>query len=183
MNKNDINEIINEIDQIWKFHLNVRSHFPYARNEDIGKRTIESSSYYDLHGFSIKYDYGKNLEKKDIIYLNSLSNWINQNALIRLYALMNYCSFVSDTIKIDQSIDGWKELDLLRRLRNHFAHTDGRLNNIDKDQNELANEIIAYFNLDKNTYDHIPITINKVIKPIFDGCRKYSINKMKYKLT
>jgi hypothetical protein len=179
MNKNDVNKITGEIDLIWKLHLNVRSHFPYVRKEAIGKRIIESSAYYEMHGFSIKYNYNKPIEEKDVSYLNHLSNWINQNALIRLYALMNYCGFVSETISIDQNIDGWKELDLLRRLRNHFAHTDGRFNTCDDEQLYLVKEIVDYFNLNKSTYDHIPINIDEVMEPIFDGCKRYLRKKLK----
>ena len=170
-------EIIKEIDLIWKYHLKVRSHFPFTRKGDIGKRIIESAPYYAFYGFTIKYDYGKRLESKDLEEINRLSNWLNQNALIRLYALMNYFEFVGEAISIDQSVKGWKELDLLRRLRNLFAHTDGKFNKDDNDQIFLVKEIKSYFGLIENSFDHIPISIDKVIEPIFEGCKEYILNK------
>jgi hypothetical protein len=170
-------KIINEIDLIWGYHLEVRAHFPFARPGDIGKRIIESSPYYFFRGHAIKYDYGKELDAEDIKQINEVSNWLNQNALIRLYALMNYHGFVSEKIKIDQSIRGCKELDLLRRLRNHFAHTDGRYNINDEDQISLVDEIEEYFGLIQDKFDHIPISIDQVIEPIFEGCKEYVQNK------
>lgn len=168
-----IAKINKDIDQIWQYHLNVRSHFPFARKEHIGKQIIESSPFYAIHGYVIKYDYGKELKNDDIVRINKLSNWLNQNALIRLYALMNYYDFVGKNIKIDQSKNGWKELDLLRRLRNLFSHTDGSYNSEDIEQSTLVAELKSYFNLEQDTFDHFPISIDSVIEPIFEGCKAY----------
>jgi hypothetical protein len=171
-----IAKICENIDQIWQYHLNVRSHFPFARKEHLGKQIIESSPYYANHGYIIKYDYGKELENDDIVRINKLSNWLNQNVLIRLYALMNYNDFVGEKIKIDKSRNGWKELDLLRRLRNLFAHTDGSYNSEDEEQSILVEELKSHFSLEQDTFDHFPISIDSVIEPIFEGCKAYVIS-------
>ena len=171
-------DILKTIDIMWEYHIKVRSHFPYARKEHIGTRIIESAPYYTSQGFQIKYDFGKELEENDIDQINKLSNWLNQNVLIRLYALMNYFGYVGKTISIDHTIKGSKELDLLRRLRNHFAHTEGNYNPTDEEQINLVDEIVSHFGLIKNKFDHFPISIDQVIEPIFNGCKTYVKNKI-----
>jgi hypothetical protein len=47
---------------------------------------------------------------------NRLGKWINQNAIIRLYGILNYHGFLKN---IDHTISGWQEVDLM----NLFIHT------------------------------------------------------------
>ena len=91
---------------------------------------------------------------------------------------MNYHKFIGDNISIDKSINGWKELDILRRLRNQFSHRDGKLNPSNGVQVKLVKEIIMNFRLVDQEYDHIPISIDLVIKPIFEGCKVYALEKI-----
>jgi len=86
---------------------------------------------------------------------------------------MNYYKFVNENTIIDKSKPGWKELDILRRLRNKFSHTDGKLSMEDQEQIKLVDEIKNHFGLIESSFDHYPIPIDEVIEPIFNGCKLY----------
>lgn len=58
----------------------------------------------------------KPLTKKDIQRNNEIGHWINENVVVRLCAILQSHSILSEKVSIDKSIDGWKEVDLLRRL-------------------------------------------------------------------
>jgi hypothetical protein len=105
-----------------------------------------------------------------------LGKWINENAIIRLYGIMNYYGFLE---KIDQALPGWREVDLMRRMRNAFTKTPLSYRPEDPDNIKLRAEVIEYFSLNRESFpeEEIPTPIDTVIEPIFKHCREYIIAK------
>ncbi len=105
-----------------------------------------------------------------------LGKWINENAIIRLYGIMNHCGFLSE---IDQSLSGWREIDLMRRMRNAFTKTRLNYRPEDPDNIRLREAVIGHFGLKKEDFpeEEIPTPIDTVVEPIFKRCREYIIAK------
>jgi hypothetical protein len=168
----DKDELIKDIDELWNHFFQVRATYPYARPNHVGKTFIESAPYYRLKGLHLRVEFGQPLTMDDIERLRELGYWINQSVIIRLYALLEYHGVVSDTIRIDTTLDGHEEIDILRRLRKYFAHT-GRYNETDKDQKRLFDRVVAHFNLIGHDKDRFPISIDTVVQVIFEKAKIY----------
>ena len=82
--------------------------------------------------------------------------------------------------KIDQSIDGWEEVDLVRRLRNQFAHSSGKYDPNDPEEKKLYERIVTFFKVslakDSSEATEFPLPIDVVLEPITEGCKKYIQN-------
>jgi hypothetical protein len=169
---------IDAINEIQNFHRETRAFTPYLTHSCVGVSSIVSPPYYKESGFNYTICYGKLLNEHDITHLNILANWINQNVLIRLCALMEYYKFIGGRIIIDDSVTGWEKVELLIALRNAFAHTNGSIGDNAK-RRELARRVNQMFDLklnDIDTRDQIPLSIDTVIDLIFNACRLYIIN-------
>ena len=65
-------------------------------------------------------------------------------------------------------------MDLLRRIRNVLTKTSLDYRPSDLENRQLRQTIIEYFKLEEHDIqEQIPIPINKVIDPIFEGCRRF----------
>jgi hypothetical protein len=75
-----------------------------------------------------------------------LGKWINENTIIRLYGIMNYYGFLEKT---DQTLPGWREVDLMRRMRNAFTKTPLNYRPEDPDDIRLREEVIVHSSLNR----------------------------------
>ena len=170
----DVNKhsLLKEIDSLWNYYLQVRATYPYARPEHIGRTYLESASYYKRKGIHLRLEFGRPLTEQDIEQLRDLGYWVNQSVIIRLYALLEYYKVVSDKISINTTVSGHEDIDILRRLRQCFAHT-GRYNASDNRQLKLFQRIVTHYELKEHDQDRFPIPIDAVIEVIFNRVREY----------
>ncbi len=171
--KSKLEEIIKEMDAQFKKFVNCRAHFPYLNESVLGKKQLVTAPYYMKKGFEIFFHFNQAITEEHIIKSNEIGHWINQNFIIRLYALLEYHQIVSKKISIDQTIKGWEELDLLRRLRQFFSHTSGKYNPHDKDQKKLLQRLTKHFKLSLKNPRDFPISLDTVVEPLFKGCKEY----------
>ena len=100
-----------------------------------------------------------------------LGRWINENALIRLFGILHYRGVFQ---KLDRSLPGYTEMDILRRIRNALTKTPLDYRPDTGENRRLRDAIIQHFALgEHDIQEQIPIPINKVIDPIFGACRQY----------
>jgi len=185
-NKRNIDEIIEQIENLRKYHKTTRRVFKRLNIEDIAENdTFINTTLPEYIGtkLNIRIKFAGEYDQNTIGRYNEIARYLNQNVIIRLYALMNYHDFVGEKIDINKNISGWKELDLLRRLRHILAHKTGEVNHNNEKEHRLFNEIIQQFNLPKDTIDprHFPLPSDRVIMKLFDGCIQYVNNIHKFK--
>lgn len=165
-------ELIKDIDDLWDHFFQVRATYPYERPNHVGQTFIESAPYYKLKGLDLRVEFGRPLTIDDIERLRELGYWVNQSVIIRLYALFEYHGVVSGTARINTTLAGYQELDILRLLRKYFAHT-GRYNQTDKEQKRLFDRVVSHFKLIGHDKDRFPLPIDAVIQVIFEKVKIY----------
>ena len=163
---------ISEINTLETIYLQCRSVFPALTDSIIGHSEFTTAPYYLDRGFIARIKMTRPITPDFIKQHTKLVKWINENAIIRLFGIMKYYGFLNT---IDQDCSGWKEVDLMRRMRNAFTKTGLNYRPEDPDNVRLRDEIIDHFKLDENLYKQgeIPTPIDTVVESIFKSCRKY----------
>ena len=176
MKSKSMDTLLEEMDLLKTNFTYCRAYFPAMCNNMKGHSSLHTPEFYVAHlGFCITSYFDQPLTEERIHKNHEIGHWINQNVIVRLCALLESYHILSKTICIDKSLRGWKDLDLLRRLRNHFAHGSGKYDSNDGEQRKLAQELICHFKLGNNLEDltGFPLPIDEVIHPLFEGCKKY----------
>jgi len=167
-------EIIRELNELEALLLQCRSVFPVLSSDLIGRREFNTAPYYSGRGYAARIELPDPITLEFIEQNRRLGRWINENAIIRLYGIMKYHGFLG---KIDQALPGWRAVDLMRRMRNAFTKTPLSYRPDDHNNIRLREEVIKYFGLAKemlaSSSEEIPTSIDSVIEPLFEDCRKY----------
>ena len=172
--------ILNEqIDIQYEYLLSLRSLFPFMNDSMIGRSAFRTAPFYRSRGFDIHFDFGRELVPEDIQKNESIGHWINQNYIIRICAILEANEIIPQEGKgkIDQTIEGWEEVDLVRRLRNQFAHSMGKYDPNEPEEKKLYERIVTHFNVtlakSSTEANEFPISIDVVLEPMTEGCKKY----------
>lgn len=172
-------EILEELDQLWLLFKKCRAHFPAVSKSIIGKKIISTAPYYFDDSSIESFVFRKALDDVDINKLNEIGHWINQNFIIRLCAMLEHKNILPNEGKgkIDQTIDDWQSIDLIRRLRNYFVHSSGRFYPTRGEYQNTAKAIGEYLGVKIENSDNFDLNIQKVLAPLFQGCKQYVESK------
>ncbi len=164
--------IIAELDELEGLLLQCRSVFPTLSKELVGHCQLRTAPYYLGRGYAAQIQLQNPITTEFIERNRRLGKWINENAIIRLYGIMNYYGFLE---KIDQTLPGWRGVDLMRRMRNAFTKTPLSYRPEEPDNIRLREEVIEHFSLNREKFpeEEIPTPIDTVIEPIFKRCHEY----------
>jgi hypothetical protein len=165
-------QAVSEIKELEGIYLQCRAVFPALSNSTIGQREFYTAPYYMQRGFNVRITTSEPITQEFIDQNTKLVKWINENAIIRLFGIMNYYGLVTT---IDQNITGGKEVDLMRRMRNAFTKTGLNYRPENPDNIRLKNEVIEHFGLDEEVFNEgeIPTPVDTVVGNIFKSCIKY----------
>ncbi|MBK7946776.1 MAG: hypothetical protein IPJ85_16380 [Flavobacteriales bacterium] len=135
-------ECLQEMEVLWKNFTTVRGALPYLRPNRVGQRRVASPGFYKVKGIDLALEFSKPLDESDIKRYNGMGYWVNQSFVIWLYALLEYFGLVES---IDMTHPNGADVNILRRLRRIFAHTNGRYNSNDPDEKKLFDAIIERY--------------------------------------
>lgn len=175
----NLDELLEALDTLWNSFNNCRAHFPYIPEDAVGIKSANTAPYYVAQGFNISFVFSEGLSKEGIVKINQIGHWINQNFIIRLCALLESYQILSNSIKIDFNLDGAKHINIVRRLRNYFAYSSGRFNSENNNHNETIDLIRDHIGISIDNRAEWPLSINAVLRPLYEGCVNYSKQKMK----
>ena len=175
----DLSDLLEALDILWKDFNNCRAHFPYIQEDAVGATSAQTAPYYVAQGFNISFVFSEGLSKEGILKINQIGHWINQNFVIRLCALLESYHVLSNSIKIDFDIDGAEQINIVRRLRNYFAHSSGKYHPEDEDHKKTIELIRDNIGVSIDGRTEWPLSIDAVLSPLYEGCVKYSKQKMK----
>ncbi len=166
-------KIIDQIDFHFHALLSARAVFPTTRKNMLGKHRFSTAPWYQSQGYNITLALDTPLTEERRQDINQIGRWMNENYVIRLYALLHSHGLVDP---IDKSINGHEEVDLLRRLRNALAHGDGSYNPQDKKNRRTYERMVEMFNLKTEraeTARYFPVHIDDFLAPMTEKCKQY----------
>jgi hypothetical protein len=166
-------DCIQDIDLLWDRHLTVRSAFPYFRPSDVGRSEKRSASFYRVHGKDVTLRFPGPITVGDVDRLNDAGYWVNQSLVIWMWALLEYHGVVGNAIKLDPARAGFEDVNILRRLRKVFAHTNGRYNPSDKDDVTLFDTMVERYRMGIVDRERFNLQIDEVLKPMIEGVKAY----------
>ena len=177
----DVDELVKNIDAYWDYHLHSRALNPHMAHDLVGCLVFRPGGYYINKGYDYVVKFDEPVTEERIVVLNEAGYWANQNFIIRLYSLLEGYKIVGSEKhpwgSIIKGLVGSEELDILRRLRNEFAHSVGFYDDSQKKHRKLHRRIISHFRLNRGTWSSstkmFPIPIDQVLEPITDGCKQY----------
>ena len=173
-------KIIEQIDIQIRNLLNIRALFPAIENEMVGQTQFSTAPFYQNMGLNIVFTLSSPITAEKIQEINEIGRWVNQSFIVRLCALLESYHIISknENERINQSIDGHDDVDILRRLRNILAHTSGRYNSNDLEERKLYKRIIEKYSVkieDGETAEEFPLHIHTLLLPLAEGCKRYVI--------
>ena len=174
--KKNSEEVLSILDNLWMNFKNCKAYFPAIENDMIGETIIPTAPYYIADGLQISFILNEPLDQSKINKIHEIGHWISQNFIVRLCALLESRGIISkdETKKIDQNIDGWIDIDLVRRLRNYFAHSSGKFNPSIDEHIKTMKVLGEHLNINIDGRDDFPLDIAMVLEPLFKGCKKYA---------
>jgi hypothetical protein len=170
--------VVRQIDEQIQYLHRARALFPRLSTDLIGHTEFPTPRYYEDMGLGVWFRFSSPLTSEFIMEFNDLAHWINQNFVLRLYAVLESNGLISPTIRIRPDIEGHNEVDIIRRLRNTFGHGSGRYDPADAEKRELFERIVSHFDLevgeDSEHEGKYPLSISEVLIPLAEGCRRYA---------
>jgi len=169
----DSADVLAEVERLKSLLLECRAVFPTLSADLVGQRVFQTAPYYRSRGYRAEIHLKQPISTDFIHRQRQLGRWINENAVIRLFGILNYHGFFK---KLDPSLPGHREMDLLRRMRNAFTKTPLNYQPNDPKNRRLREALIEHFKLEgPDIQEEIPVPINKVLEPIFTACRDYVV--------
>lgn len=175
----ETDDLLEAIDIIWQNFNSCKAHFPYMPKEAKGAKEARTAPYYIRQGFDIKFVFSKGISEGAIEKINEVGHWINQNAIIRLCAVLESFHIVSNTIEINFDLDGAEQLNISRRLRNCFVHSAGRYKAFESEHRKTLKIMKDKLGISIDGCTDWPLSIDTVIQPLFEGCINYVKEKAK----
>lgn len=175
MKSNSAEELIARIDELHQIHLSLRGVMPYVQESHLGEKKLHNKTKIRSELFEVELTFSSSITPQMRSDLNVLSEYLNQNFIIRLHSLIEYEGIKSEKVKIDQALDGFEMIELIHHLRKQYAHRLGKFDLNDPESVKLRHRLFKTFNIDpiESLPDQFPLDKNRVIVPIVKGTKKY----------
>lgn len=141
---------------------------------------MRTAPYYIAQGFDIELTFSEGISEEGIKRINGISRWLNENFVIRLCAILESFRVISSSAlsnRIDFDVEGAKHVNIVRRLRHCFAHSSDRYDPTNKDHRKTMVLIGETLNIQTDGLTDWPISIDTVLRPLYEGCIKYARQK------
>lgn len=183
MLKSELSDILNKIDSLYQLHISTRGILQYVGPDKIGLNEFNWGTQVNGDWIKLRYRFEKPVDESMRVQLNKLSEFMNQNFIVRLHSLLEYEKIKGKKIPIDKSLNGHEMIEIVHFLRKQYAHRHGDFDPSDKDSVMLRNRLYETFNINSNESlpTQFPLDKNRVIKPIVDGTKQYVIELFKKK--
>lgn len=164
-----------EIDRQLEILHRCRSVFPRLDANMAGQSEFRAPGYYQQLGLNVSVKLSEPMTTEFIDGLFDLGHWINENFVVRLWSILESNGVRG---KINQELQGWQDVDLVRRLRNKIGHGSGVYDPNDADKKKLFDVIVEYYKVPEGysyfEVEKYPIGIKQVLVPMANGCKQYA---------
>ena len=175
MKSKTLDELLEKIDALHKMHLSTRGILQYISKDKIGKSELNWRSNTNSGLIDIRFSFRNPMTEESRIELNRLSEFMNQNFIVRLHSFLEYEEIKSEKIQIDKSLRGYEMIEIIHFLRKQYAHRHGDFDPSDSTSVTLRNRLFKEFNIrpEESLPNQFPLDKNRVIKPIVTGTKSY----------
>jgi len=181
-----LSELLKKMDEIKTLLMVSKDYISFMNWGIIGQKRIGPAPCYSESPLPryVKF-YNRNLTREDIELNNKVTLLINQNFLVRLRSLFDYYEVLKRGYNPPNNFEGlckdipeWEDMWILRKLRNKFGHGPGSFDISDEEDIELYEQIVYRYGIDRELWeeyypDEFPLSIEKVLKPMFNNCYNY----------
>jgi hypothetical protein len=173
----DIDSLLDDIENLWINFNRCKASLPAVSDNAERTRCLGTPGFYVNQGFdNIVHVYPTSLTKDKIDKINESGRWLNQNSIIRLYALLDCYNALSE---IDPDVEGTEFINLVKLLRNQFAHGSGKFNASKQRHKQIMRKMREVLGISVDGRNDWPMAIDKVLLPLFEGVKKYCRNKFR----
>lgn len=169
----DKHPCLNEIDVLWKNLYTVRGALPYLRPSDVDATETQPRGYYEAKGVALILKFAKPLTLESIKDYNAMGYWVNQSFVIWLHALLEYHKVAGGGVRINHDLPGSADVEIVRRLRKIFVHTNGRYNENKPEERKLFDAIVKRYSPNPVDPVRFNLHINEVLEPMVASVKKY----------
>lgn len=173
--------LIGEMRSLRRLFHHCRAYFPRIPLKQAGAFRLSGAPYYSAHGYPMQFLFSSPITPHRVRAINAVGLWVNKSYVVHLCAMLESYGIISDSDRLDQSLPGWREVDLVRRLRNVFAHTTGTYNPRNRKHRLLARALVQHLGLTGRRPPGFPLAIDDVLDPLFEGCRNYVLARSRGK--
>ncbi|MHB1324425.1 MAG: hypothetical protein ACYCXZ_08870 [Coriobacteriia bacterium] len=166
---------VTTVDALWRQFYLARSLFPRMSDDmaDAGVVSWSPPGYYDESPYAAVV-MKRAVAADDVAQNNAIAHWINENLIVRLYAVLQ----VFDVPKSDlPDAPGYDHYRVVRRLRDKIAHGSNRYNDKrdeDIEALERLTRVCPGFTQPERYGGRFDLSISEVLWPLVNGCRDYA---------
>ena len=110
------------IEKAWQSTIKVRALCPTASKSAVGLTEYSSPDWYQVHGAVYFVKPTHPLTERDIAELSEMASFVNRSFIIAMSAILESYDIVSYKSEPDLSVNGGEYVQLVKWLRNRFAH-------------------------------------------------------------
>ncbi len=167
-------ELKNEADRLLNYHKTTRQFFKHLKDTDIEKISLKHGLFSLKNKVTATLRFSRKIDRETIDEMNSVAHYLNQNVIVRFCALLEKHKVIGANMKICKEIEGSEDLNILRELRNCFAHSSGNLKS--GKHEKLCNKLKKRFELTEKDHEpnEFPLPSTQVIGELFNSCLSYS---------
>lgn len=166
-------ELNTKIDELYGMFRSVRWIIQYVGPNYNGQKEVKWNSRIPSNEILVTFNFDKPINEKTRTELNKISEYENQNFIVRLYALLQYEGLFNHGI--NKSLTGHQHVSFLEELRHQFAHKPGKFNPKNKKSKKLRLELFDFYkiNPDDSLPDQFPLPKDIMIHPMVIGVKNY----------
>ncbi len=167
-------EAYEAIERAWLACVKVRALCPGAREDAIGSTLYQSPDWYKARGVNYFVRSEGLLTEEGLASLREMTAFVNRSFIIVMAAILEAHDVVPYRIDPDRSRDGGDHVQLVKWLRNRFAHGEYEYdpgNALHVETRELMEELLPSTKHPER--QGFPAAIDSVLESLKDGVLRY----------
>jgi hypothetical protein len=164
------------IQKAWQSTIKVRALCPTADKSAIGFTEYASPTWYQIHGAVYFVKPAHSLTEEDIAELSEMASFVNRSFIIAMSAILESYKVVPYRSNPDLSVEGGEHVQLVKWLRNHFAHGEYEYDNNKPEHVRTRKLLEKLLPIGAAKGQGFVTSIDTVLELLKDGVLKYISN-------
>ena len=161
------------VETSWRAFIHVRALCPSARDSFIGATSYQSPSWYRNRGARYTVSLPAPFTDDDLTRLQEGTSFVNRSFIITLAAILEAYEIVPYRVEPDRSLDGGDHVQLVKWLRNRYAHGEYEYDATNEKHVETRQLLENVLPDIADATEGFPASIDSVLEPLKDGVLQY----------